>query len=374
MNRTARALGMKNTNFKNAHGLTQKGHYSSARDMTILGRHMIYDYPQYYNLFSRRTTNANGTEVANTNRRLLNAYRGADGIKTGYTRAAGFNLVASAERGRERIIATMFGGTSGAARNKRVAELLDMGFQRAPSRVALRKPQLPRYTGALETGGNRAIDVATSPRPAPRPGSVIAATRRPAATDAQNRVASASTAGVLNQNAPESSADTPQQDVLDAQIASALLDAGRAALAPPDGVAVSRRSSPAISTPAWPAPTQRPARITYASAEPSQNTDTPKARASASASAGTVILSSVSGSGGRGWGIQVGTYPSRYEAERVLLKTALLEIETLNDALRQVVARNTGYEASFVGLSEQSASLACQRLTARSHDCTTIRP
>ncbi len=138
MNRTAKAMGMTRTTFKNAHGLTESGHLSTARDMTTLGRHLFYDFPDYYTLFSRRATHAGIKEVYNTNRRLLNAYRGADGIKTGYTRAAGYNLVASAERGQERIIATVFGGSSGAARNARVAELLDMGFRRAPSRVAVR--------------------------------------------------------------------------------------------------------------------------------------------------------------------------------------------------------------------------------------------
>lgn len=145
MNRTARAMGMTRTTFKNANGLTERGHLSTARDMTILGRHVFYDYPQYYNIFSRRSTNAGGTEVRNTNRRFLDAYDGADGIKTGYTRAAGFNLVASAQRRRERIIATVFGGTSTADRNAKVAELLDLGFSRAPSRVAVNKPRLPRY-------------------------------------------------------------------------------------------------------------------------------------------------------------------------------------------------------------------------------------
>ena len=112
MNRTAKALGMSNTTFRNAHGLTESGHMSTARDMTTMGRHLLYDYPEYYNLFSRRSTHAGLREVANTNRKFLAAYRGADGIKTGYTRAAGFNLVASAERGSERIIATVFGGQS----------------------------------------------------------------------------------------------------------------------------------------------------------------------------------------------------------------------------------------------------------------------
>ena len=145
MNRTARAMGMKNTNFKNAHGLTQTGHYSTARDMSILGRHVIYDYPEYYNLFSRISADVGGTTIRSTNRKFLNSYKGADGIKTGYTRAAGSNLVASAKRGKKRIIATMFGGTSTAARNKRVSELLDLGFERAATNVALNKPALPNY-------------------------------------------------------------------------------------------------------------------------------------------------------------------------------------------------------------------------------------
>jgi D-alanyl-D-alanine carboxypeptidase len=84
MNRTAKALGMTRTTFKNMHGLTSNGHMSTARDMTTLGRHVLYDYPQYYNLFSRRSTHAGIRQVANTNRRLLGAYKGADGIKTGY--------------------------------------------------------------------------------------------------------------------------------------------------------------------------------------------------------------------------------------------------------------------------------------------------
>ena len=92
MNRTAKALGMRRTTFKNMHGLTEAGHLSTAKDMTIMGRHLLYDFPQYYNLFSRITADAGVRKVSHTNRRFLNSYKGADGIKTGYTRAAGFNL------------------------------------------------------------------------------------------------------------------------------------------------------------------------------------------------------------------------------------------------------------------------------------------
>ena len=140
MTTTARRLGMKHTTFKNAHGLTRAGHLSTARDMTILGRRLFYDYPEYYNLFSRRSTHAGIKKVNNTNRKLLASYRGADGIKTGYTNAAGFNLVASAHRGNKRVIATVFGGRTSATRNARVAQLLDMGFGRVNPRLAEQKP------------------------------------------------------------------------------------------------------------------------------------------------------------------------------------------------------------------------------------------
>mgnify|MGYP000556470919 CR=1 FL=1 len=157
MNRTAKALGMTRTTFKNAHGLTEAGHLSTARDMTILGRHVFYDYPEYYNLFSRITADAGVRKVYHTNRKLLQSYRGADGIKTGYTRAAGFNLTASAERGGERIIATVFGGRSTATRNAKVAELLDLGFRRAPSRVALHRPAKPPYLGKVGGGDGHSV-------------------------------------------------------------------------------------------------------------------------------------------------------------------------------------------------------------------------
>ena len=140
MNRTAKSLGMTRSTFKNAHGLTEKGHLSTARDMTILGRHLLYDYPGYYPMFKRKTTNAT-KKVRNTNRKFLAAYRGADGIKTGYTHKAGFNLVASAKRDNKRVIATVFGGKSTRTRNNQVAKLLDIGFERSPENAQLTIPK-----------------------------------------------------------------------------------------------------------------------------------------------------------------------------------------------------------------------------------------
>ncbi|MCB1338526.1 MAG: D-alanyl-D-alanine carboxypeptidase, partial [Maritimibacter sp.] len=176
MNRTALAMGMTRTHFRNANGLTEEGHLSTARDMTILGRHVFYDYPDYYNLFSRLSVDVPGQKLPNTNRRFLSAYKGADGIKTGYTNAAGFNLVASAERGGKRVIATMFGGTSTQARNARVAELLDYGFKQVPDRVAAIQPGRPGYVGDV---GNVVVAKAGEPTPATA-GTIIRVSAAPA--------------------------------------------------------------------------------------------------------------------------------------------------------------------------------------------------
>ncbi len=184
MNRTAQALGMTRTTFRNMHGLTQDGHMSTARDMTILGRRLLFDHPEYYNIFSRRSADAGIAQVVNTNRRFLDSYAGADGIKTGYTRAAGYNLTASAERGNKRIIVTVFGGTSTAQRNARVSELMDAGFRAAPNRARTVRPAAPDYSVSedevlMSSAGANAVPagrtlrvtraVAKSPRPMLRP-------------------------------------------------------------------------------------------------------------------------------------------------------------------------------------------------------------
>ena len=291
MTRTARALGMTNTTFKNAHGLTQSGHLSTARDMTTMGRRLFYDYPQYYNIFSRKSTDTGMGTVRNTNRRLLSNYQGADGIKTGFTNAAGFNLVASAERGEERIIATVFGGRSTVTRNARVAELLDMGFKRAPSRVAVRKPRLPVYDVSPTAG---MMAVAKSIRPIARPDR-----------------------GMLG-----------------------------------GGVMIAMNSSSPSGGAAVPAP--RPVEGALIDSADIQR---------------EVVTRAARSSGGRVFGIQLEPQSTRYAADKLLLRTALQEIDTLDTALRQVTKQRQGYMPSFVGLSQREAQRACSRLLSRQVQC-----
>lgn len=488
MTRTARAMGMNNTTFRNAHGLTQAQHLSTARDMTILGRQLFFDFPQYYNLFSRRSTDAGIATVNNTNRRFLDAYRGADGIKTGYTRAAGFNLVGSAERGGKRIIATVFGGTSVAQRNAQMAELLDLGFARAPVQVAVRRPPTPDYSGravaqAPDVAVTRTVrlqtSVARSPIPPARPA-------RPGATPAavpsedllvaiadginaavaevvEEKVAEAQIETSAADTPAEASADTPFQMVegpaadlpalaaiipaprpddvpfetadaetelladenTDEEIADALVVAALAAagapprpegLAPADPVAARAAMSeidallgavdaggtdlaladsaevaepaPVAMASAATAVPDAPALPALASAVPparglprdivlTSSLAQPRAAAAAAPrgdAAQEIVSRSVSTSDARLWGVQVGRFGSRFEAERALIQTALSELSALDGAVRRVQQRSGGFEAHFVGLTQEQADIACRRIQARDRNCTTLSP
>ena len=352
MNATAKALGMTRTTFKNAHGLTESGHLSTARDMTIMGRRILYDYPQYYNLFSRRSTHAGIKEVANTNRRLLAAYRGADGIKTGYTRAAGFNLVASAERGNERVIATVFGGKSTTSRNARVAELLDLGFRRAPSRAPLRKPAPPVYASnpaAAPGAAGKTIRVSgavkKSLRPQLRPGAeepILVAEAVVESAKADEKALRAEIAEVVAAAAQPETPDTTPEPATSEQVQTVALAATIRPAARPETVV----------------------QTAVATAPAKDLTDDTQRE----------IVTRVSTSGGKHWGINVGRYNSRYQAEKVLLRTALAEMSSLDGSLRKVVKGPRGFDANFHGMTRESADLACRRLQARNVSCFMIGP
>ena len=509
MTRTARQLGMNNTTFKNANGLTAEGHLSTARDMNVLGRHLFYDFPQYYHIFSRRTADAGIATVANTNSRFLDSYEGADGIKTGYTSPAGFNLTASAHRGNKHIIATVFGGTSTANRNAKMAELMDIGFGKAKNKVKELPPQSAPLDDALVASLETGIDeidavggagktvrvsgeVKSSPRPKARPdatvvpdavaiamaegidGALAEAMAPPAPEGTLEFQAEAMTSeqgtsdpaiptvadpaiALAEASLPAATEDgldvaaaepkaVPEPGTLEAQAAT-LASASIAAadplamaatpemIADPELAALKPKSRPdtleaplvAGATVESPAPavdaelvvaqaapevvvtdpglaaTESPAplalmdevtevetvaaatAIAPASTELAMETATPmpkrqapifdavetvESEAEPGQSEEVVVVMSTSG--GRHFGVNVGEYSSRYEAEKALLKTALAESATLNDGLRKTSQSGGAWRASFMGLTEEQAELACRRLTARAIPCETV--
>jgi len=140
MTKKARQLGMKNTIFKNPNGLPDTQQKTTAYDMARLGIALRRDFPEYYHYFSIREFSYNGVNYV-THNHVLERYNGADGIKTGYIRASGFNLVTSVKRGKYNIVAVVMGGSTANGRNNQMMALLDRTFvelERKNSGVAKR--------------------------------------------------------------------------------------------------------------------------------------------------------------------------------------------------------------------------------------------
>ena len=418
MTQMARALGMQNTQFRNANGLTATGHYSTARDMTTLGRRLFYDFPQYYSIFSRRSADAGVAKVSSTNRRFLDGYEGADGIKTGYTRAAGFNLTASAKRGSKRIIATVLGGQSTAHRNAVMGQLLDAGFGKAPTRVREVKPAPPQFVAQAKV--KRTVQVARAANAAPAPIVQLSSSDRPVARASTVAVVTpaAISAAVSKAQAAAAPTSAPAGDTLDASARpSRKPGTGRVARAEVAAPAVESAARPearpeegdrsdADATAAAPRPVPAPrndksAALTpveaagspslfVASVEPQPKTMALLESAAPPERSETIILTSLepengddrqateivtrNGAGGRNWGVSLGLYRSQREAEQLLLRTALQESVSLDSALSRVATTRRGYEANFVGMSKDTAELTCDRLTARQQSCKIIGP
>lgn len=166
MTAKARALGMRQTTFRNASGLHHPQQRTTARDMATLARALLRDHPQYYRHFGARSFVYGRAEYQNHNR-LLGSYRGADGIKTGFTTPSGYNLIASARRGDMRLIGVVLGAPSSEARNAMMTRLLDQGFRQAsPPRMAKAEAAAkPTRPVALPTPRPRAYAGTAAPTP-----------------------------------------------------------------------------------------------------------------------------------------------------------------------------------------------------------------
>lgn len=152
MTNKARQLGMSSTVFRNASGLPNREQITTARDLARLAFALMRDFPHYYPIFSVQSFPYRGRILENHNRMLL-SYEGADGLKTGYTVASGFNLVMSAMRGNRRLIGVVMGGDSAGQRDRMMADLMDHGFASAQAMrlsawTSVRKPPSARYTAA----------------------------------------------------------------------------------------------------------------------------------------------------------------------------------------------------------------------------------
>lgn len=179
MTAKARQLGMKSTQFRNASGLPNSKQLTTARDMATLGLALREHFPHHYKYFSTRSFKYGKRRYGNHNR-LLGRVRGVDGIKTGYTRASGYNLVTSASKGKRRIVAVVMGGRSGKTRNAAMTRLVGKYLPRASKRsrgplVAARKSspnvaiaKLPNYEAPVPQPRPAKLAVASAYAPTPK--------------------------------------------------------------------------------------------------------------------------------------------------------------------------------------------------------------
>jgi D-alanyl-D-alanine carboxypeptidase len=316
----AQELGMANTHYVNASGLPDVRQISSARDIAILSRAVMRDYPQYYSYFSIKRFEWHGQSITNHNG-LLNKMQGVDGLKTGFINASGFNLAASAVRDNHRLIAVVLGGNSTAARDAHVEDLLDTGF------VVLHK----RTLGQNVTFANNLFE------PAP-----IGPITRPPTEEG-----SADQAGVrivLTNN------DSPSPH------------AAAGATAPDHAVAPDR---PARAAAVRPERGERPGRLILTKADKIDNAadrirdDRRHGRAKAD----------------ERWTVQVGAYKGKAQAHAQVAAIGHKFGRQLRDADGGVAAGGRGYyRAQFAGLSASDAKDACRALRAHHETCMVVSP
>ena len=355
MTAKAQQLGMTQTTFRNASGLTARKHRSTPRDMAILARRLWKDFPDNYIVFGRKKVRVKGRTRYSTNR-VMRSRNDVDGIKTGYTAAAGFNLAATAERNGERVIVVAMGERSRKQRDKRVSALLDVGFEKL-SRL------------------DKSIDKA--PKPVRRPGSasdgLIAAVAGALETI---------TGGGDDPDAPEELATAEGADRAPA----------RAPAPTPHRATLSNITVAAIDPDAGPAPTHGPrlepsrrvrqlptsARLVEAVRSlvlgRSDDDQTQVAKAEEPELIGGGGLDEI---GGNSWRVQVGAYPTFMQArERMIAVTRRYapDLTSAKGVVEQAPGPRPLYRARFSGIDERKARNACDWLKQRGVSCALVPP
>ena len=378
MTQKAHQIGMRATTFRNASGLPDPGQVTTARDMATLALRLQDEFPQHYVLFGTRTFAYKGETYRNHNT-LLFHYEGTDGIKTGYTRASGFNLVSSVRRGNKHVIGVVFGGASAATRNNTMRTVLNIGLVKASSH------RTRKGTPAL---------VARAPAAVPAPVKVAVPRAERTAPE---------TAALREQRAPlvekvaDKSSERPAEKAADPSSDKGLTMV-RVRAVP---VAEARGTSPSPAVPpvapsASPAPVtarapaQRPAPAPAAAVKPAAGPAAPSAVATAPSSLNaqaarlargepaTKPAASVAAAASAGprFHVQIGAFPSAQEAERQLAAVkprapVLAQAKPLTQAVQQ--GDKTLYRARYAGLDSATATEACNALKTQGLTCLVFK-
>ncbi len=319
MTRKARQLGMNRTTFRNAHGLPNRNQVTTAADMAKLGLALREHFPRRYRYFQTRSFKYGRRRMRNHNR-LLGRIRGVDGIKTGYTRASGFNLVSSVSSRKRRIVAVVMGGRSGRSRNAQMAKLIKRYLPKASRRGARRLIAKARPSW---TGGKTVVQtasVATEPKKSVGKVSRVSAAHAvavPPAKDVEK------VRDFLLSMAPT---ETPRPDLRNEAVAKV------------DEVVTASVSS-----------------------KPRPNVEIPLAKPNSDLTAAAVRAD--------GWQIQIAATDSRESAlqllDKVQTKNKRLLRKTDPRAYRVEIGENTFYRARFTGFASKTAARRACRIIKR---------
>ncbi|MCO5131253.1 MAG: D-alanyl-D-alanine carboxypeptidase [Xanthobacteraceae bacterium] len=398
MTRKARALGMTRTVYRNASGLPNDDQVTTARDQSTLGRAIQDRFPRYYRYFATASFNYRGRNIRNHNH-LLGKVEGVDGIKTGYTRASGFNLVTNLKRGNRHLVGVVMGGRSGGSRDAIMRNLLAENLDKATGRrtvaaIAERGPAEANAAVAEEAARARpaapvqvqgAIQVAapeSAPAPLPPP--------RPVAAVAPNQAPAPLTNGVIHSQTlaaiPGSTEPMKPVRVKTVQVRSGQVKVASAGpmplVAPTNEPADVSGTIGARDLPAQP-PNHGtgkgllgvlPASSVAAPAERHVQQAAANTQSQGAIKTGAIKTAAVHS----GWIVQVGALESesqareRLEAARERAKGMLGRADPFTET---VVTRGDKklYRARFAGLERDQAEAVCKRLKRSDISCITIR-
>lgn len=343
MTRKARQIGMKRTTFRNASGLPHPEQVTTARDLATLGRQLAYDFPQFFHYFSTESFTWRG-RVYQTHNNLIGKFEGADGIKTGYTRASGFNLVSSVTRGGVHIVAVVMGGKTSRVRDAEMIRLLDETFARIE-----RNPTMVAHASTPW----QVIASAPKPNPAKADGPALASAASFAAVPEVKPL-------ILSTLPPEYLATKVIEPTDDPGFEAALAEP---ALDDVDSLDI-------FTPPLSPEPQAKP--VLAAFEEPAGDD-----LAYAEGDIGGVVRSVIAPQatpGARSWAVQIGAFEDALAAQAQLAAAAERSMDVLGRAERIVVPFQSVdgrklYRARFGPFAEREAREVCRRMTERGQTC-----
>ena len=357
MTRKARAIGMSRTVYANASGLPDPGQITTARDQATLGRAIQERFPKLYRYFSTHTFYYRGRGMRNHNR-LLGQVPGVDGIKTGFIRASGFNLVASMRRGDRHVVAVVMGGASGGSRDARMRQLLQGYIVEASARRTL-----PKFAEA--NAGEPQLQRPREPVREAYPGETM---REPVREAADPRLPQRT---AITEPAPRAEANpkiepTPRTESPKIVAAAAIGSADPIKPILVRTLTVKRTPGHGTSV-AAPGPAAQPHRQIAAAGD--AGTTAALASEARPPSRGPIVRGE--------WVIQVGAFPAEAQAKDRLKEVQTVARGMLADAEpfteRVVKASATLYRARFAGFDRDDAEAACKQLKRNEIACLAVK-